>query len=196
MRRVVVDPAAALLLADEAVDPRLRRDRRRPSSASAPASSPAISSTSFRRMAIGEARRIVDRDHEGARPADHAVLVVDVEIGDAVGAEGIARLQHDRQAVDGDALGDDAVADRRHRQAHVVRPVAGDVDGPADAASPRSRRTGSTRIPDPARSTCRARGPAVPPRHARRRPRPLPGSTPSPTARPSPGGRGRPTRHR
>src|SRR5262249_45952556 len=40
-----------------------------------------------------------DRHHEGARSADHAVLVVDVEIWNIQG-RGIGALEHDRQAVD------------------------------------------------------------------------------------------------
>ena len=52
---------------------------------------------------LGKLRPVVDRDHEGAGPADHAVGVVPVEIGDVIGA-GEAAAGHQRQAVDGDAL--------------------------------------------------------------------------------------------
>ena len=43
---------------------------------------PAISSTSLVRIASLNCSRVLDRDDEGARPADHAILVVDVEVLD------------------------------------------------------------------------------------------------------------------
>src|SRR5215472_2273865 len=58
---------------------------------------------------LPELLALLDRDHEGTGAADHAVLVVDVEILDVHGA-GRGPLEHDRQTIDGDALGDDLVA--------------------------------------------------------------------------------------
>src|SRR5688572_5484659 len=46
---------------------------------------------------------LADRDHERARTADHAVLEVDVELIDIHRAR-VRPLEHDRQAVDGDAF--------------------------------------------------------------------------------------------
>src|SRR4051812_41590667 len=46
---------------------------------------------------------LADRHHECARAADHAVLVIDVELLD-IDRAGLWFFQHDRQAVDGDAL--------------------------------------------------------------------------------------------
>ena len=105
---------------------------------------------------FGKLRPVVDRDHEGARPADHAVGVVDVEIVDVEDARHAA-LGHQRQAVDGDALRDDLVADldrpaapgcwRRRRKR---RP-------PASGRESCSRRTGRRRIAARWRSRCGAR---------------------------------------
>src|SRR5829696_935331 len=53
---------------------------------------------------VAEFLPLPDRDHEGAGAADHAILVVDIEIGNIQGGR-VGTLEHDRQAVDGDALG-------------------------------------------------------------------------------------------
>src|SRR6185503_21327883 len=52
---------------------------------------------------------LTDRNHERAGPADDAVLVIDVEILQIDRAR-LRLLQHDRQAVDHDALGEHVVA--------------------------------------------------------------------------------------
>ena len=71
---------------------------------------------------------LADRDHEGADAGDDAVLIVDVEIVDIE----IARLlQHDRQAIDGDALVARRVACGGHGAPVIVGAVAGDVDDAA-----------------------------------------------------------------
>src|SRR3546814_2508688 len=56
-------------------------------------------------------------DQEGAGAADDAILVVDVEIVDRGEA---ARLDHDRQAVDGDPGAHDRLAHHLDGDAHVV----------------------------------------------------------------------------
>src|SRR5262245_17481894 len=76
---------------------------------------------------------LADRDHERAGAADDAILVVDVEVVDIHG-EGVRPLEHDRQAVDGDARGEHVVAHERDERTAVVGAVAGNVDHPAKAA--------------------------------------------------------------
>src|SRR5215217_5027498 len=100
---------------------------------------------------LHELAALAHRHHEGALPADDAVAIVDVEILDVPRAR---RLQHDRQAVDGDALGDRLVARRRHDAALVVRPIAGDVD---DLAGRREAAVGEE--PDREVDRARDRGP-------------------------------------
>jgi hypothetical protein len=78
----------------------------------------------------GEGLHVEDSDHEGTGPADHAGLVVCVEVLDAVGA---GRPGQDRQAVDGDTLLDDLVARDGDQSAGVVGSVARDVDDAAQA---------------------------------------------------------------
>src|ERR1700732_725272 len=51
---------------------------------------------------------ILDRHHKRTRTADHAILVIPIEILDIHGRIG-RLLHHDRQAVDGDALGQSGV---------------------------------------------------------------------------------------
>src|SRR5262245_27445975 len=50
---------------------------------------------------LAELLALADRHHERAWSANHAVLVVDVEVRDIHGG-GIGPLEHDRQPVDGD----------------------------------------------------------------------------------------------
>ena len=94
---------------------------------------PAISSTSLVRVASMNLRALADRHDEGARPADHAILVIDVEFLD-IHRAGIRPLEHDRQAVDGDAGGEHVVAHRHHQRPVIVGAVAGHVDHAAQAA--------------------------------------------------------------
>src|SRR5262249_543372 len=68
---------------------------------------------------IGERFVVLRGDHEGAGAADHAVVVIAVEIG----LEG-----EDRQAVDADAGRHRLVAGERDRAAAIVGAVAGDID--------------------------------------------------------------------
>src|SRR5271163_535107 len=70
---------------------------------------------------------ILDRHHERTRAADHAILVVPIEVFDIHGRIG-RLLHHDRKAVDDDALGDRLIARWRDRGAVIIRTVAGDVD--------------------------------------------------------------------
>src|SRR5215213_2482673 len=100
---------------------------------------------------LHELAALAHRHHEGALPADDAVAIVEVEVLDVPGP---GLLQHDRQAVDGDALGDRLVACRRHDAALVVRPVAGDVD---DLAGRREAAVGEE--PDREVDGARDRGP-------------------------------------
>src|SRR5687767_7094472 len=75
---------------------------------------------------------LLDRNHEGARPADDAILVIDIERVDIhAGTDRI--LQHDRQAIDDDAFGQDFIAHDRDRWAVVVGAVAGNIDHAPDA---------------------------------------------------------------
>src|SRR5205807_10197365 len=76
---------------------------------------------------------LADRHHEAARSADHAVLVIDIEVLD-IDRAGLRLLQHDWQAVDDNALGDDLVAHQGHQRPLIVGAVARDVDDAADAA--------------------------------------------------------------
>ena len=82
---------------------------------------------------LGKLRPVVDRDHEGARAADDAVGVVQVEVAHVIGA-GEAAIGHQRQAVDGDALLDHRVAGDIDRRPLVVRTVARNVDDALHAA--------------------------------------------------------------
>src|ERR1700746_644790 len=70
---------------------------------------------------------VLDRHHEGARAADHAILVVPVEILDIHRRKG-GLLDHDRKAVDGNALGERGLPRGKDRRAVVVGPVAGNID--------------------------------------------------------------------
>ena len=65
-------------------------------------SPPAISRMSFVLDGLREMLALADRHQEGAGAPDDAVAVVEVEVLDV--AEAARALQHDRQAVDGDAL--------------------------------------------------------------------------------------------
>src|SRR6266436_3132651 len=70
---------------------------------------------------------ILDRYHEGARPPDDAVLVVEIEVIDVHRRIGWL-LYHDRQAVDGDALLQRRIACAGDRRAIVIGAVAGNID--------------------------------------------------------------------
>src|SRR5262245_60713780 len=74
---------------------------------------------------------LLDGDHERAGAADHAIGVVEVELGKV--EEALRQLEHDRQAVDDDALGDQLVAYRHHGVAGIVGTVTRHVDDAADA---------------------------------------------------------------
>jgi hypothetical protein len=56
----------------------------------------------------------VDRDKKGAGATDHTILVVYVEVGDGVAAETIL-MDHDRQAIDGNAAVHHRLTNREHR---------------------------------------------------------------------------------
>src|ERR1700675_1274789 len=75
---------------------------------------------------------IFDRHDEGARPSDHAVLVIEIEILDIDRRIGWL-LHHDRQAVDDDALLQGSVARAGYGGSVVVRPIARNID---DAPQP------------------------------------------------------------
>src|SRR5712691_10049204 len=70
---------------------------------------------------LAERLVVLGGDHEGAGAADHAVVVVAVEIG---------LEREDRQAVDADAGGNRLVACERHWTASIVGAVAGHIDHP------------------------------------------------------------------
>src|SRR3954451_21843499 len=65
---------------------------------------------------------VLDRDDEGTGTADDAIFIVEVEVVDIHGRIG-RLLDHDRQAVDDDALLDRRVARDRDRSAIVVGTV-------------------------------------------------------------------------
>src|ERR1700730_13015487 len=75
----------------------------------------------------------LDRHHEGARAADHAVLVINIEVLDIDRAR-LRLLEHDGKAVDRDAVGNHRFAGGDDERTLVVGAVAGDVDDAADAA--------------------------------------------------------------
>ena len=106
--------------------------RRRPAHARL-GSRPAISSTSLVRVASMNCLRSWIGTTKAPGPADHAVLVVDVEIFDIHGAAQ-RPLEHDRQAVDGDAGREHVVARRHDQRAGIVGAVARHVDHAAQAA--------------------------------------------------------------
>ena len=81
----------------------------------------------------GEILEGLGDDGKGAGAADHAMAVKKVQVGDAVIAAQAAALVQDRQAVDGHAGGNGAVAGRHHQAARVVGAVAGNIDDPARA---------------------------------------------------------------
>src|SRR3954447_19415973 len=76
---------------------------------------------------------VLDRHHEGARPADDAVFVIEVEIVDIHGRIG-RLLHHDRQTVDGDALPDCGVAGAGDGGAVVFGAVTPNINDAAQAA--------------------------------------------------------------
>src|SRR4029450_9407413 len=65
---------------------------------------------------------VLDRDYEGPRPTDDAIFVIDVELLDIERGE-VRTFEHDRQAVDGDALRQQIVARERHQRPVIVDPV-------------------------------------------------------------------------
>src|SRR6516164_1072272 len=79
---------------------------------------------------VGKGLVALRRDHEGPGAADHAVVIIAVEIG---------LERQNWQAVDADAGGDGLVARHGHRASAVVGAVAGDVDD-APAAAKRAFR--------------------------------------------------------
>src|SRR5579863_5023717 len=76
---------------------------------------------------------ILDRHHEGTWSPDHAILVVPVEVLDIHGRKR-RLLHHDRQAVDGDPLGERRFAGRENGGAIIVGTVAGNIDDLPQAA--------------------------------------------------------------
>src|SRR5216683_5937852 len=87
---------------------------------------------------VAEMLETVDRDDEGARPADDVVAVIDIETG---------LERQDGQAVDDDPSGDRRVARRRGGPADIVGAVAGYVDDAA-LAGERALREEAERIVD------------------------------------------------
>ena len=191
-----IRPPALLphLLADGAGHARrLRRGRHH---ARARGCRPAISSTSLVRVASMNLSRSRIGMTNAAGTADHAVLVIDVEVLDIHG-EGVRPLQHDRQAVDGDARWP---APRRapisDERPAIVGAVAGHVDHAAEAAiaavvEQRLGETAARRKSRCARRAGRARA-----RFRRRTRRRFPARRSSATARRPSGRSGRPIRNR
>src|SRR3954447_11685365 len=91
---------------------------------------------------------VLDTYDERAGTADHAVLVIDVQVlhRHAVHAIGVGPFQHDRQAVDSDAGADHLIAHQRDLRTHIVGPVARDIDDPAATRYNRWHRTTVGRI--------------------------------------------------
>src|SRR5258708_17997961 len=76
--------------------------------------------------------RILNRRHEGTRPSDHAVFVIEIEVVDI--HRRIGRLfHHDWQSIDGDALLQRRVSRAGDGGSLVVRPITGNID---DAPQP------------------------------------------------------------
>src|SRR5262249_35940906 len=97
---VLIPPALAPhLLADHAGNPRVARLRRDHATLGLAAGDLQHELAAGRFL---ELVAIVDGKDEGARTADDAVLVVDVEVLD-IHRERVGPLEHDRQPVDGDA---------------------------------------------------------------------------------------------
>ena len=86
----------------------------------------AISRTIFSLMASAKSALLANRDHERPKATDDAVAKVQVEVLGFPGAGG--PLQHDRQSVDGDVLGQRLVASQGHHPALVICPVPRDID--------------------------------------------------------------------
>src|SRR5450830_526508 len=63
---------------------------------------------------LDEFLALADRHHEGAGAADNTIFVVDIEVLD-IHRTGSGPLEHDRQAVDGDAGGEHVIAGRLHQ---------------------------------------------------------------------------------
>src|SRR5262249_33244687 len=66
---------------------------------------------------------IVDGNDEGARPADHAILVVDIKVLDIEGKD-VGPLHHDRQSIDSDAGVEHIVANLHDERPAIVGAVA------------------------------------------------------------------------
>src|SRR6266542_2277630 len=70
---------------------------------------------------------LADWDDECTGTADYAVLVINIEVVD-IHSERVRPLQHDRQAIDGDAGGMYVLSRHDDERAVVVGTVAGDGD--------------------------------------------------------------------
>jgi hypothetical protein len=75
---------------------------------------------------LDELRLLLHRNQKGSRITDNAVAVVEIEILDIL--EAVGRLQHDQQAVYGDATGQSLVAGQGYGSTRVVGSITRDVD--------------------------------------------------------------------
>ena len=87
----------------------------------------------FRADRLLELFPLADRHDKSAGAADHAILVIDIKVVDIHG-ESVRPLEHDRQAIDGDAGREHIVACERDEGTAVVGAVARDVDHAAEPA--------------------------------------------------------------
>ena len=87
----------------------------------------------FRAGRLLELLAFADRHDERTGAADHAILVVDIEVVDIHG-EGVRPLQHNRQAVDRHPGREHVVAREGDERAAIVGAVPGNVDDAAKTA--------------------------------------------------------------
>ena len=129
-----------------------------------------------------ELRALAHRNHEGAGPADHAILEIDVEIVD-IHAEAVGPVEHQRQAVDGDAGRHQVVAlrhDQRTRNCWARRRTRRPRGAGRGSPTPR---TAAWRTSARRRSRCARRGGTARARSRRRTRRRFPARRSAATAR-------------
>jgi hypothetical protein len=75
---------------------------------------------------LDEVRLLPHRNQKGSRAADDAAAEVEVQVLDV--PEAVGPLQHDRQAVDDDAMRQSLIAGQGHGSTRVVGSVSRDID--------------------------------------------------------------------
>ena len=74
----------------------------------------------------------MDRDNKRARAADHAILVINIQVRD-IDAEDVRSLQHDWQTINCNGSCEHIIPNQRHRRATVVGAIAGYIDDTTNA---------------------------------------------------------------